>query len=140
MISPAEIVCDYLEKTVTDDAKNALPFRLEVELFANADTDSACIRHDPAPAAEKRFIDGSRIVQWNLSLFVRAKDAREGLKWARLMTDALDGARIEDDAGAVDCETTALPQFVETDEAGFTIYMSSVSARYYMDSDTEVEE
>ena len=35
--------------------------------------DAICLRYDPAPAAERRYQDGTRLLKWNLAYYVRNK-------------------------------------------------------------------
>lgn len=53
-----------IAETISAWVENALelPFTIFCDLIPDEDADGACIRHDPTPAAEKRFIDGTREV------------------------------------------------------------------------------
>lgn len=108
-----------------------LPFTIFCDLIPDEDTDGACIRHDPTPAAEKRFIDGTREVSWNFTFFTRCKDAEDAREYGKQIVDKLDGATIESTENIeIDCEAVTLPQFIETDAKGFTTYSQSVKCTF----------
>lgn len=108
-----------------------LPFTIFCDLIPDEDADGACIRHDPTPAAEKRFIDGTREVSWNFTFFTRCKDAENAREYGKQIVDKLDGATIEStDNIQIDCEAVTLPQFIETDAKGFTTYSQSVKCTF----------
>ena len=93
-----------------------LPFTIFCDLIPDEDADGACIRHDPTPAAEKRFIDGTREVSWNFTFYTRCKDAENAREYGKQIVDKLDGATIEStDNIEIDCEAVTLPQFIDTD-------------------------
>lgn len=108
-----------------------LPFTIFCDLIPDEDADGACIRHDPTPAAEKRFIDGTREVSWNFTFFTRCKDAKDAREYGKQIVDKLDGATIESTENIeIDCEAVTLPQFIETDAKGFTTYSQSVKCTF----------
>lgn len=120
----AESVCEWAEKEL------GLPFTVFTDLIPDGDSDGACIRHDPAPAAEKRYSDGTRLVSWNLTLFVRCRDSALSRSLAGEITAKLDGAEIETEETKIECEATTLPQFIDTDAKGFTTYSASVKCTF----------
>ena len=108
-----------------------LPFTIFCDLIPDEDADGACIRHDPTPAAEKRFIDGTREVSWNFTFYTRCKDAEDAREYGKQIVDKLDGATIESaDKIQIDCEAVTLPQFIDTDAKGFTTYCESVKCTF----------
>ena len=108
-----------------------LPFTIFCDLIPDEDADGACIRHDPTPAAEKRFIDGTREVSWNFTFFTRCKDAEDAREYGKQIVDKLDGATIESSENIkIDCEAVTLPQFIDTDAKGFTTYSESVKCTF----------
>lgn len=108
-----------------------LPFTIFCDLIPDEDADGACIRHDPTPAAEKRFIDGTREVSWNFTFFTRCKAAEDAREYGKQIVDKLDGATIESTENIeIDCEAVTLPQFIETDAKGFTTYSQSVKCTF----------
>ena len=108
-----------------------LPFTIFCDLIPDEDADGACIRHDPTPAAEKRFIDGTREVSWNFTFYTRCKDAENAREYGKQIVDKLDGATIESaDNIQIDCEAVTLPQFIDTDAKGFTTYCESVKCTF----------
>lgn len=122
----AETISAWTENALT------LPFTIFCDLIPDEDTDGACVRHDPTPAAEKRYTDGSRLVSWNFTFFTRCKDAAQAREYGKQIVDILDGATITraDDGLEIDCEAVTLPQYIDTDGKGYTTYASSVRATY----------
>lgn len=108
-----------------------LPFTIFCDLIPDEDADGACIRHDPTPAAEKRFTDRTRLVAWNFTFYTRCKDAENAREYGKRIVDKLDGATIESaDNIQIDCEAVTLPQFIDTDAKGFTTYSQSVKCTF----------
>ena len=120
----AERIGEWAEK------KLHLPFTIYMDIIPDADTDGACIRHDPAPAAEKRFIDGTRLVSWHFTFFVRCKDAAKAREYAKSLIDALDGVIIGEGEDALETEALTLAQYIDTDAKGYTTYSASIKCRY----------
>lgn len=108
-----------------------LPFTIFCDLIPDEDADGACIRHDPTPAAEKRFTDGSRKVSWNFTFYIRCRDAEDARKYGKQIVDRLDGATVTSAENIeIDCEAVTLPQFIETDAKGYTTYSQSVKCTF----------
>lgn len=108
-----------------------LPFTIFCDLIPDADTDGACIRHDPTPAAEQRYMDGSRLVSWNFTFFTRCKNAAEAREYGKRIVDILDGATVTStDQIKIECEAVTLPQYIDTDAKGFTTYSQSVKCTF----------
>ena len=122
-----------IAETISAWVENALelPFTIFCDLIPDEDADGACIRHDPTPAAEKRFIDGTREVSWNFTFYTRCKDAENAREYGKQIVDKLDGATIKSaDNIQIDCEAVTLPQFIDTDAKGFTTYSESVKCTF----------
>ena len=122
-----------IAETISEWVENALelPFTIFCDLIPDEDADGACIRHDPTPAAEKRFIDGTREVSWNFTFYTRCKDAENAREYGKQIVDKLDGATITSaDNIQIDCEAVTLPQFIDTDAKGFTTYCESVKCTF----------
>lgn len=94
--------------------------------------DAACLRYEPAPAAEKRYIDGSRLLKWNLAYYVRNAKRDDARALADELTAKLDGAHIYDASSGLTVETEAqtLPQFITVDDKNNTIYSAAIVATY----------
>lgn len=108
-----------------------LPFTIFCDLIPDEDADGACIRHDPTPAAEKRFTDGMRLVAWNFTFYIRCKDAAQARDYGKQIVDKLDGATVTSTENIeIECEAVTLPQFIETDAKGFTTYSQSVKCTF----------
>ena len=121
----AEVVSEWVESALN------LPFTIYCDLIPEADADGACVRHDPSPAAEKRFTDDSRYVSRNLTFYVRMKSAEQARELSKQITDKLDGATvISPDGLEIDCEAVTLPQYIDTDSKEFTTYAAAIKCDY----------
>ena len=120
----AEKISKWVEEAL------ALPFTIYCDLIPDEDADGACIRHDPTPAAERRFADGTRLVAWNFTFYTRCKNAADALAYTKAITDKLDGATVESGELKIDCEAVTLPQFIDADAKGFTTYSASIKCTY----------
>lgn len=95
------------------------------------DADGACVRHDPTPAAEKRYNDGTRLVAWNFTFYTRCKNAANAREYGKQIIDKLDGATvISAENIKIECEAVTLPQYIDTDAKGFTTYAESVKCTF----------
>ena len=94
--------------------------------------DAICLRYDPAPAAERRYTDGTRLLKWNLTYYVRNAKQAKARENADKITAALDGAEIYDAESDITIETEAatLPQFVSVDDKNNTVYSAAIVATY----------
>ena len=94
--------------------------------------DAICLRYDPAPAAERRYQDGTRLLKWNLTYYIRNSDRSKAREYADTITAALDGAVIPDAESGVNinCEAQTLPQFISIDEKNNTIYSAAIECTY----------
>ena len=126
VLNVANIVDAWVEE------KLDLPFRIENDVIPDAKSNAACLRYDPAPAAERRYTDGTRLLKWNLTYYIRNSNRSKAREYASLITAALDGAEIPDEASGVVIETEAatLPQFITTDEKNNTIYSAAIVCTY----------
>ena len=121
----ASAISAYVEETLQ------LPFTIYCDLIPDENADGACVRHDPTPAAEKRFTDGTRMVAWNFTFYTRCKDAAQAREYGKQIVDKLDGATvISVEEIKIDCEAVTLPQFIDTDAKGFTTYAESVKCTF----------
>ena len=121
----AEGVGAYVEHALS------LPFTVYCNVIPDGDEDGACVRHDPTPAAERRFTDGTRLVSYNLTFYTRCRSDEDAREWGKRIVDELDGATIESPDGIrVDCEAVTLPQYIDIDSKGFTTYAESVRCTY----------
>ena len=91
-----------------------------------------CLRYEPAPAAERRYTDGTRLLKWNLTYYVRNAKQDDARALADKITAALDGAHIYDATSGIKIETEAatLPQFISVDEKNNTMYSAAIVATY----------
>ena len=122
-----------IAETISEWVENALdlPFTIYCDLIPDEDADGACIRHDPTPAAERRYEDGTRLVTWNFTFYTRCKNAANARDYGKKIVDKLDGATIESTENIeIDCEAVTLPQFIDTDAKGFTTYSQSVKCTF----------
>ena len=125
-LNVANIVNAWVEE------KLDLPFTINNDVIPDTKDNAACLRYEPAPAAERRYQDGTRLLKWNLTYYIRNKDRSKAREYASLITAALDGAEIPDEASGVVIETEAatLPQFITTDEKNNTIYSAAIVCTY----------
>lgn len=125
-LNVAEIINEWVEKEL------ALPFTIYNDAMPASQGEAACLRHDPAPAAEKRFLDGSRLLKWNLTYYIRSGDRASARNYAFDITDRLDGKEITDSETGVKImiEAQTLPQFISIDDKNNTIYSAAIVATY----------
>lgn len=125
-IDVANTVCAWVENALS------LPFTIYNDLIPDAESDGACLRHDPAPAAERNFSDRSRLVKWNLTFYVRCLNSKSARDYAKQIIDKLHEAAITDpDTGIlIDCEASTLPQFISTDDKKLTTYSAAITCEY----------
>ena len=122
-----------IAETISEWVENALelPFTIYCDLIPDAETDGACIRHDPTPAAERRYEDGTRLVTWNFTFYTRCKNAANAREYGKQIVDTLDGATVLSAENIkIECEAVTLPQFIDTDAKGFTTYAESVKCTF----------
>lgn len=125
-LNVANIVNEWVEEVLD------LPFTISNDVIPDTSDNAACLRYDPAPAAERRYTDGTRLLKWNLTYYIRNKDRTKARDYAGQITAALDGAEIPDEASGVLIETEAatLPQFISIDEKNNTIYSAAIVCTY----------
>lgn len=122
-------VCSYAQE------KAGLPFALYADVIPTEAGDCGCVRCAPAEASERRYIDNSKWVKWQLSVYVRCKAQAEARQYALAVCDALDGVKLTlDDGAVVLCEAQSLPQWLEADSKGATYYLAAFSAEYLQDA------
>ena len=116
----ASAISAYVEETLQ------LPFTIYCDLIPDEAADGACVRHDPTPAAEERYNDGTRLVAWNFTFYTRCKNAADAREYGKQIVDTLDGATVLSAENIkIECEAVTLPQFIDTDAKGFTTYAES---------------
>lgn len=121
----ASAISAYVEETLQ------LPFTIYCDLIPDEAADGACVRHDPTPAAEERYNDGTRLVAWNFTFYTRCKNAANAREYGKQIVDTLDGATVLSAENIkIECEAVTLPQFIDTDAKGFTTYAESVKCTF----------
>lgn len=122
----ANAVCEYVEKELKP------PFPISIDLIPDDTPNAACLRHDPAPAAERRFGDGTRLVSWSMSFYVRNEVAKNARMYTLQITNKLDGATIKDAITGlqIECEATTIPQFISVDDKKLTTYSAGIKCEY----------
>ena len=121
----ASAISAYVEDTLQ------LPFTIYCDLIPDEAADGACVRHDPTPAAEKRYNDGTRLVAWNFTFYTRCKNAANAREYGKQIVDTLDGATVLSAENIkIECEAVTLPQYIDTDAKGFTTYAESVKCTF----------
>lgn len=126
MLNIAETVNTYLKTEIS-----GLP-TIYNDLFPVEDGDLIVSRHDPSQSAAREFADGSRYVEASFSYYARCKKAGDAREWLEKITKQLENEQIVRQADNVSFQSSVatLPQFVETDDKGQTIYMMSVVISY----------
>lgn len=121
----ASAISAYVEETLQ------LPFTIYCDLIPDEAADGACVRHDPTPAAEERYNDGTRLVAWNFTFYTRCKNAANAREYGKQIVDTLDGATVlSAEKIKIECEAVTLPQYIDTDAKGFTTYAESVKCTF----------
>lgn len=121
----ASAISAYVEETLQ------LPFTIYCDLIPDENADGACVRHDPTPAAEERYNDGTRLVAWNFTFYTRCKNAANAREYGKQIVDTLDGATVlSAEKIKIECEAVTLPQYIDTDAKGFTTYAESVKCTF----------
>lgn len=121
----ASAISAYVEETLQ------LPFTIYCDLIPDEVADGACVRHDPTPAAEERYNDGTRLVAWNFTFYTRCKNAADAREYGKQIVDTLDGATVLSAENIkIECEAVTLPQYIDTDAKGFTTYAESVKCTF----------
>lgn len=121
----ASAISAYVEETLQ------LPFTIYCDLIPDEAADGACVRHDPTPAAEERYNDGTRLVAWNFTFYTRCKNAANAREYGKQIVDTLDGATVLSAENVkIECEAVTLPQYIDTDAKGFTTYAESVKCTF----------
>ena len=125
-LNVASIVSAWVEDALD------LTFKIYNDMIPDTTANAACLRYDPAPAAERRFQDGTRLLKWNLTFYIRNKDRSKAREYADLITKTLDGAIVHDNGSNVDinCEAATLPQFINVDEKNNTVYSAAIVCTY----------
>ena len=125
-LNVSNVVNDWIEKKLN------LPFMIYNDVIPDTSDNAACLRYDPAPAAERRYTDGTRLLKWNLTYYIRNKDRTKAREYADEITATLDGAEITDQASGVkiECEAQTLPQFISLDDKQNTIYSAAIVCTY----------
>ena len=102
------------------------------DVLPDTESNAICLRYDPAPAAERRYTDGTRLLKWNLTYYVRNKNRTNARALADVITATLDGAHIYDATSklTIDTEAQTLPQFISVDEKNNTIYSAAIVCTY----------
>lgn len=121
----ASAISAYVEETLQ------LPFTIYCDLIPDEAADGACVRHDPTPAAEERYNDGTRLVALNFTFYTRCKNAANAREYGKQIVDTLDGATVLSAENIkIECEAVTLPQYIDTDAKGFTTYAESVKCTF----------
>ena len=125
-LNVSNIVNDWIEKKLN------LPFTIYNDVIPDNSDNAACLRYDPAPAAERRYTDGTRLLKWSLTYYIRNKNRTKAREYADKITAKLDGVEITDETSGVciQIEAATLPQFISMDEKNNTIYSAAIVCTY----------
>ena len=111
-----------IAKLVNEYLKKKLDLTIYNDVFADdkeGATDIIC-RYDPSEAAERRFIDGTRRVEEQLSFYCRSPNATKARDTLDDIIKTLDNHHVlrVKDGLLCQCEAVALPQFVDMSDSG----------------------
>jgi len=89
-------------------------------------------RHDPSQSSARDFGDGTRMVEAHFSYYARAANAANARMWLEAILNLLDNAQLVrmSDGVTFQGEGGSLPQFVQVDDKGQTIYVMAVMITY----------
>lgn len=121
-------------KLVNEYLKQKLDIAIYNDVFADdkdGATDIIC-RYDPSEAAERRFIDGTRRVEEQLSFYCRSPNATKARDTLDDIIKTLDNHHVlrVKDGLLCQCEAVTLPQFVDVSDSGKTTYTCTVKIIY----------
>ena len=121
-------------KLVNEYLKQKLDIAIYNDVFADDKeraTDIIC-RYDPSEAAERRFIDGTRRVEEQLSFYCRSPNATKARDTLDDIIKTLDNHHVlrVKDGLLCQCEAVTLPQFVDVSDSGKTTYTCTVKIIY----------
>lgn len=102
------------------------------DIFPVETGDLIISRHDPSQSASREFGDGTRMVDAALAYYARCSKAEDARKWLEEILNKLDNQQLIRAADNVSfqAEGVSLPQFVEVDDKGQSIYMMAVIISY----------
>ena len=102
------------------------------DAFYDDTSEGVIARHDPGSAREHSYIDGSAEGAVSISFYGRYKDAYTARATLNSIIEAPDNAQIEDEGDnlTISTEAVSLPQYISTDEKGFTLYTAGIRAEY----------
>ena len=123
-----------IAKLINSYLKKKLGLTIYNDVFADdkaGATDIIC-RYDPSAAAERRFIDGTRRIEEQLSFYCRSPNATKARDTLDDIIKTLDNHHIVriDDKLLCQCEAVTLPQFVDMSDSGKTTYTCTVKIIY----------
>ena len=123
-----------ITKLINEYLKQKLDIAIYNDVFADdtaGATDIIC-RYDPSEAAERRFIDGTRRVEEQLSFYCRSPNATKARDTLDDIIKTLDNHHVlrVKDGLLCQCEAVTLPQFVDVSDSGKTTYTCTVKIIY----------
>lgn len=126
MLNITETVNNYLKTQIS-----GLP-AIYNDLFPVETGDMLMSRHDPSQSAAREFGDGTRYVEAQFSYYARCAKAGDAREWLDKIAKELENEQLVRQADGVSfqSEVITLPQFVETDDKGQTIYVMAVIINY----------
>ena len=102
------------------------------DLFPDESFEGLISRHEAGQANVRTYIDGSSEGSVSVSYYARYSDAAECREILTKIINILDDAEIvsEDDSLTVSVSAVNTPQFISTDDKGFSIYMITINADF----------
>jgi len=101
--------------------------------IANNGEEIMC-RNDPSQASESRYLDGSRIGQFNFSYYAKSANSETARAQLDAIVSALDMPDFTFISGGTEikCEAVTTPAYVSKSEAGEVIFVSSFRLEYHV--------
>ena len=122
MLNITETVNTYLKTEIS-----GLP-TIYNDIFPVETGDLIISRHDPSQSAVREFGDGTRYVEAQFSYYARCQKAGDAREWLEKIAKQLENEQLVRQADNVSFQSSVatLPQFIEVDDKGHTIYMMSL--------------
>ena len=104
-----------------------------LDVFPNDSVEELMSRNDPSPAAETRYMDGSRIGIFQFSYYAKSSSSETARLQLESIISALDFKELStiSNGTAIKLEAATTPAFVSKSEAGEVIFVTSLRLEYH---------
>lgn len=126
---------DFLDR-ILDYIESSVPLYDSFSVGTLKDGNSVAVRPTPT-SISTRYVEGSKIYPYGFQVLTKHKNMLTAYKAIQDVTEAIDGltngAITSSDGSFVfdKCEATTLPNWVEKDTQGYTIYTAIFQAELY---------